>query len=422
MIFRDRRLQGPVDDGRSATAPGVPPIEHAAAAGADADAPAAVGPIRTAEHALTLLPGMEAVLGSIFRDVDRAERCVDIETYIYRDDLLGRSFADVMERAAARGVRARLLYDPLGSQETDAPFFHDLRRRGVDVRAYRPMAVALGRGGLLPRDHSRVIVIDDVAYTGGAAWGDEWLPERRGGEGWHDVCLRVEGPCVGDFAYLFEQRWREADGDGGGLRDYATGRKYPDLELVADTPDDNARVYARYREAIRRSRERVWIENAYFFPPSGMLKDLVDAARRGVDVQVILPGATDLPIIQRAARAEHAAWLDRGFKLFEYQRDVMHSKFALIDGDWCTVGTFNANPSSLTAVNEVNLFVFEPAFVARVADLFARDRAGSRPVTRETLAARPLLDKAADWLAHGALSVLDALVKHPRTDARGGGI
>ncbi|WP_438026299.1 phospholipase D-like domain-containing protein [Sorangium sp. So ce233] len=412
MIFRERRLHSPIDEGRSVSAPGVPPVDRAAASsGAGADAPKAVGPILTAEHALTLLPGMEAVLGSIFRDVDRAERRVDIETYIYRDDLLGRSFADVMGRAAARGVRTRLLYDPLGSNETDTPFFEELRRRGVEVRAYRPMAIALGRGGLLPRDHSRVIVIDDFAYTGGAAWGDEWLPERRGGEGWHDVCMRIEGPCVGDFAYLFEQRWREADGEGGGLRDYATGSKYPDLELVADTPDDNARVYARHREAIRRSRERIWIENAYFFPPAGMLKDLVDAARRGVDVQIILPGETDLPIIQRAARAEHGAWLDRGFKLFEYQRDVMHSKFALVDDDWCTIGTFNANPSSLSAVNEVNLFVFDPEFVARVADLFSRDRADSRPVTRGTLAARSLPDKAIDWLAHGALSLLDALIK-----------
>ncbi|WP_438041086.1 phospholipase D-like domain-containing protein [Sorangium sp. So ce128] len=273
------------------------------------------------------------------------------------------------------------------------------------------MAPGLGHGGLLPRDHSRVIVIDDHAYTGGAAWGDEWLPERRGGRGWHDVCMRLEGPCVEDFAFLFERRWREADGGSEGVRDYATGRKYPDLELVADTPDDNARVYARYREAIRRSRERIWIENAYFFPPAGMLKDLVDAAARGVDVQIILPGETDLPIIKRAARAEHAAWLDRGFTIFEYQRDVLHSKFALVDGDWCTIGTFNANPSSLSAVNEVNLFVFDPAFVAQVADLFSRDRADSRPVTRGTLAARSLRGKAADWLAHGALSLLDKLVK-----------
>lgn len=412
MIFRERRLHSPFDDGRSVSAPGVPPVERAAASsGAGADAPKAVGPILTAEHALTLLPGMEAMLGSIFRDVDRAERRIDIETYIYRDDLLGRSFADVMGRAVARGVRARLLYDPLGSNKTDAPFFDELRRRGIEVRAYRPLAVALGHGGLLPRDHSRVIVIDECAYTGGAAWGDEWLPERRGGEGWHDVCTRIAGPSVEDFAFLFEQRWREADGEGGGLRDFATGRKYPDLELVADTPDDNVRVYARHREAIQRSKERIWIENAYFFPPAGMLKDLVDAARRGVDVQIILPGETDLPIIQRAARAEHGAWLDRGFKLFEYQRDVLHSKFALVDGDWCTIGTFNANPSSLTAVNEVNLFVFDPGFVARVADLFSRDRADSRPVTRDALAARSLLDKAADCLAHGALSLLDALVK-----------
>ncbi|CAN99425.1 putative phospholipase D family protein [Sorangium cellulosum So ce56] len=132
---------------------------------------------------------------------------------------------------------------------------------------------------------------------------------------------------------------------------------------------------------------------------------------RGVDVQIILPGETDLPIIKRAARAEHAAWLDRGFTIFEYQRDVLHSKFALVDGDWCTIGTFNANPSSLSAVNEVNLFVFDPAFVAQVADLFSRDRADSRPVTRGALAARSLPGKAADWLAHGALSLLDKLVK-----------
>ncbi|WP_437991933.1 phospholipase D-like domain-containing protein [Sorangium sp. So ce145] len=406
MSSRDRRLLSPVGDGRSPPLPGDPP---AGRSGGGASKP--IGPILTAQHALTLLPGMEAVLGSIFRDVERAERRVDIETYIYRDDLLGSAFADVMGRAAARGVRARLLYDPLGSHETDAPFFDALRRRDIEVRAYRPMAPGLGHGGLLPRDHSRVIVIDDQAYTGGAAWGDEWLPERRGGKGWHDVCLRLEGPCVEDFAFLFERRWREADGGSEGVRDYATGRKYPDLELVADTPDDNARVYARYREAIRRARERVWIENAYFFPPAGMLKDLVDAAARGVDVQIILPGETDLPIIKRAARAEHAAWLDRGFTIFEYQRDVLHSKFALVDGDWCTIGTFNANPSSLSAVNEVNLFVFDPAFVAQVADMFSRDRADSRPVTRGALAARSLPGKAADWLAHGALSLLDKLVK-----------
>ncbi|WP_159398100.1 phospholipase D-like domain-containing protein [Sorangium cellulosum] len=409
MLPGDRRLLSPVGDGGSAPLSGDPSASDAAASSGDAARP--VSPVATAQHALTLLPGMESVLGSIFRDVERAERRVDIETYIYRDDMLGRSFGEMMERAAARGVRTRLLYDPLGSQETDAPFFDDLRRRGVEVRAYRPMAVALGEGGLLPRDHSRVIVIDEVAYTGGAAWGDEWLPQRRGGEGWHDVCLRVDGPCVADFAFLFEQRWREADGEPGRLLDYATGRKYPDLELIADTPDDNARVYARHREAIRRSKERVWIENAYFFPPAGMLKDLVDAARRGVDVQIILPGETDLPIIKRAARAEYATWIDRGFKLHEYDRAVLHSKFALVDRDWCTIGTFNANPSSLSAVNEVNLFVFDPAFVARVADMFARDRAASRPITRGALAARPLLDKGVDWLAHGALSLLDKLVK-----------
>lgn len=374
-----------------------------------------VDPVRTAQHALTLLPGMDMVLGAIARDVEAARQRVAIETYIYRDDKLGSAFADALARAAARGAHTRLLYDPLGSHETDAPFFAELRRRGVEVRAYRPLPVALGAGAPTPRDHSRVIVIDGCAYTGGAAWGDEWLPTRHGGQGWHDVCVRVEGPCVEDFAGLFEQRWREAHGEAAVPRDVATGRSYPDLELVADTPEGEARVFTRYCEAIQRAKQRIWIENAYFFPPAGMMKDLVDAAARGVDVQIILPGETDLPILQRAARAEHAAWLERGLKLFEYQPGVLHAKFALIDDDWCTIGTFNANPTSLSAANEVNLFVFDPAFVARVAALFARDRAASLPVTEGALAARPLVERAADGLAHGALSLLDKLVK-PRSE------
>jgi cardiolipin synthase len=150
MSLGDRRLRCPVGDGGGAPGAGAPPP-------GPADALAGVVPVQTAQHALTLLPGMDAVLRSIFGDVERATRRVDVETYIYRDDVLGSSFADVMGRAAARGVRARLLYDPLGSHETDGPFFEALRRRGIEVRAYRPLAVLLGAGGLLPRDHARVI-------------------------------------------------------------------------------------------------------------------------------------------------------------------------------------------------------------------------------------------------------------------------
>jgi len=372
---------------------------------------AAEGPIHTAKHALTLLPGMEAMLTSIARDVDAARSRVSVETYVYKGDKLGQSFADALARAAARGVPTRLLYDPLGSQETDPAFFEELRARGIETRAYRPpINVLRGKASLWPRDHSRVIVVDGYAYTGGAAWSEDWLPAARGGEGWHDVCLRAEGPVVEDFWMLFEQRWREASGEIATPSDFSTDRKYPDLELMGDSPEGRARVYNRFREVVQRAKHRVWIENAYFFPPYGLLGDLYDAAARGVDVQIIVPGRTDLPSIQRAARAEMPQWLAGGMRLWEYGLCVLHAKIAVVDDDFCTVGTFNINPTSLGFVNEVCLFVRDTGFVRRVADLFLSDRELSTAITQGDLAALPLKDRVINQLANDALSIVDHLV------------
>src|SRR6185436_10963869 len=116
--------------------------------------------------------------------------------------------------------------------------------------------------------------------------------------------------------------------------------------LIGDTPNRQTRVYDCYRWAIQSARRRVFIENAYFFPPPALLLDLYAAAARGVDVRIILPGASDLPIMQRAARAEFGSWIDHGLRVFEYQPCMLHSKFAVVDDDWCTVGTFNANATS----------------------------------------------------------------------------
>src|SRR5262249_49794915 len=133
-------------------------------------------PIRTALHSVLLFPCMEPMLQSIAAAVNAATRRVWVETYIYRGDNLGSSFADGIATAAARGVDARLLYDPRGCNETDPAFFEALAARGVKVRAYLPGAVALLAGTPFNWDHSRIVVVDEQGYTGGAAWGDEWLP------------------------------------------------------------------------------------------------------------------------------------------------------------------------------------------------------------------------------------------------------
>ena len=163
--------------------------------------------------------------------IERARRRVDVECFIVRDDRLGQALADALAAAAARGVACRLLYDPLGCRKTSRRYFRALAATGVAVRRFGWIG-ALVVGKLLrrpaARDHARVIVVDDAAFTGGHAWGDEWLPAARGGEGWHDVCCGVEGPMVDDFAELFEQHWQQSTGGDGHrrLRRCAPGRQY----------------------------------------------------------------------------------------------------------------------------------------------------------------------------------------------------
>src|SRR5688572_19827903 len=224
-------------------------------------------------HDVRLLGDMGEFLDTFFAEVERARRRVMIECFIVRADRLGQALADALARAAARGVEVALLYDPMGSRTTPSAFFDELAARGVDVRFYGRSTGPLARFWPRARNHSRIYVVDDAAYTGGHAWGDEWLPVDRGGEGWQDVCLRVTGPVVEDFVRLFRARWGEADGDRP-MVDLDTGACYPDLRLVAAATTRASVVYRALLEAFAAARRRIWIANSYCFPPRGMLKAL----------------------------------------------------------------------------------------------------------------------------------------------------
>jgi cardiolipin synthase len=338
---------------------------------------------------------MEALLGAMRGDVERARSRVWIEAYIYRDDRFGHAFANRLARAAARGADVRLLYDALGSNKSSARFFATLQGRGIDARPYRPLDVVL-RAGMWPRTHARVVVLDGRGYVGGAAFGDEWLPSGEGGGGWHEVCVRVDGPAVRAYADVFLEHWANADAiDGHGVV-LETAEEFFGLELVSDSPLAKNAVYARHLDAFRAARRRVWVENAYFAPPPAMRRALLDAAARGVDVRVVVPGPTDLPSVQHAGRAHHEEWIRGGIRVFEYQPNILHAKFALVDDGWATVGTFNANPTSLRWANEVNLFVRDRRFVAQVASLFERDVVQSREVTPDSLRGRAPLEALRD--------------------------
>ena len=358
-------------------------------------------------HELLLLAGMARALEAMMDDVSCAKRRVWIESYIVRDDRLGTRLASALAAAVKRGADVRLLFDALGSKNTPAAFVDELRGKGIRVELYRRLrAFPLG---VFPRDHSRIVVTDDSAYTGGSAWGDEWLPVEDGGKGWHDVCLRMRGPCVSDLVEIFEDRWAEARGEPD-RRPRSVVRQHADLTVVSDIALGAHRIYELHLAAVRRAKRRIWIENSYFFPPLPLLDALAAAAQRGVDVALLLPGETDLPSVTRAARGEYAKWLERGIRIAELQRTVLHSKIAVIDDDWCTIGTFNINSVSVACAHELNVFVIEPTFVSRVAAQIEADFSESKQLTREDVRRWPWLTRAVRFLAAVAFRSLEALL------------
>jgi len=359
-------------------------LAHARADGAG-EAPVLV---RTTHHEVVLFPEPMPLFETLERSIARARERVWLETYIYRDDAMGAFFAALLERAAARGVDVRLLYDPQGSRGTSRAFFRHLAEAGVQVRAYRPFRLARKRWTYWPRDHGRTVVVDDAAYTGGINWGIEWWSRELGGEGWHDVSVGLRGPCVLDFMRVFEMRWEEAS-HVDCISDHAPHVGTVDVELIADSPASRSIIVERLCAQVRAARRRVWIENAYCIPPRVLLDALTRAARRGVDVRLLMPAETDLPIIRTITRGEYADWLRRGLVVLEFQGRVMHSKFAIVDDDWATVGTFNAMTPGIWWANETNVVVHDRRFADELARVFERDVARSIVITLGWTRQRP---------------------------------
>jgi cardiolipin synthase len=332
---------------------------------------------QTKEHQITLVPDMSHAIVFLEGDIKAAKERIWIETYIYRDDKMGHLFANWLEEAVQRGADVRLLYDPQGSQKTSEHFFQELIGRGIQVRPYRSRSM-LWPLSRWPRAHSRIVIIDQKAYAGGAAWGNEWLPHAKGGEGWHDVCVRVEGAVVDNFERAYKHHWYEARHEQITPKDLDTLNQYEELELLVDAPEKYSIILNKYRERIQNAKKRIWIENSYFYPPKDFMQDLYDAAARGVEVKLILPGETDVPGLQPMIRSDYAKWIEHGLEVYEYQPAVLHSKFAVIDDDWATVGSFNANITSVAFAHETALFVYDPAFTARLARCFRENLESAR--------------------------------------------
>lgn len=366
----------------------------------------------TAGNRVTLLVNGPAAYGAMFDAVRNAKDHIHLETFIFNEDETGRKLADLLLQKQSEGVQVNVIYDGAGSYRTSSAFFKRLREGGIQLLEFNPIEAAAGSGrSLIERDHRKILIVDGkIAFTGGInigrGYSESIYGEVDGKEAalrWRDTDIQVEGPVVAEFQKLFLETWKRQQGPKLAERNY-----FPRLEnkgraivrVVGSTPGEKNRLtYMMYVAAVLFSEKSVHLTNAYFVPDEEMLNALTDAAKRGVDVRIVLPGATDSALVFVASRSYFARLLEAGVKLYQRRDAVLHAKTGVVDGIWATVGSTNMDLWSFLRNDEVNAVVIDKDFAEKMEELFVMDLRESDRVHLEEWQNRPLIEQFLEWFA-----------------------
>jgi cardiolipin synthase len=366
-------------------------------------------------NTVTLLQDGPATFGAMFAAIRGARHHIHMETYIIDDDEVGRKFADALIAKRAEGVQVAFIYDSVGALKTPKEFFKRLAAGGVEVVEFNPVNPLTAKKGweVNQRDHRKLLVVDGrTAFLGGinissvySAGSFSPASKRRpdGAPQWRDTDLRVEGPVVAEFQKLFLATWEKQKGAPLAERNFFPLPPAPGKEVVraiGSSPDEAySQMYATLISAIGSAETSVRLTNAYFVPDPQLLAALTDAAARGVDVHLVLPGFSDSWMVFNAGRSYYAGLLRAGVKIHERRGALLHAKTALIDGVWSTVGSTNLDWRSFLYNDEINAVVLGQDFGARMQAMFDADLEASEAITLDQWQRRPLDDRVKELAA-----------------------
>lgn len=356
---------------------------------------------------------------AMFAAMERARDHINLETYILEGGEIGERLARLLEKKVRQGVKVNVLYDSVGSIGTPKEYFDKLRGIGAHVCEFNPVNPAKAVGGweINNRNHRKILVVDGrVAFTGGinisSAYSAGSRANRRASQvkpgedsarGWRDTHVRAEGPVVTRFQRLFLDGWALEDCGPAVEANYfplveAKGRKTMRV-LSSDPGTDRSEMYGALLAAIGKARERVWLTMGYFVPDPEMRAALIAAARRGVDVRLMLPGFSDFWAPIYAGRSSYSELLAGGVRIYEWNKALMHAKTALIDSEWASVGSTNLDWRSFAHNYEADLVVHDAAFAGELERLFRQDVDAAVEVKREKWEKRGVLERAKEWFA-----------------------
>jgi cardiolipin synthase len=388
---------------------------HPETASARAPLDYALRGIRVTPSRALLLPGGADAFPAMLEAIAQARREVLLESYILADDATGREFLGALAEAARRGLTVRLICDGVGSLRLPGDRLDELERAGGQTLVYRPLAPWRSRWGWWRRDHRKLLVVDGVVgFLGGLNLGDEYDERRGAGRRWRDLHLRLDGPAAESLAQLFLHTWnaespplRRIPRHARALAPPAADADAVAVEIVGTGVLRNRwRIRRSFLHAVKCALRSVSITNPYFIPDRAVARALTRAARRGVDVRVVVPARSDVLLCDLAARAVFPKLLRGGVRIAEWPHGMMHAKAAAVDGCWATVGSFNLDRRSLRYNLEVTANIYDGALAARLESLLRDDFAAAIPLDAETLESRPPLERALEWAAYQLRSLL----------------
>lgn len=381
---------------------------------------AVTGTPLVAGNKVTLLENGPATYQAVFQAVQYARDHINLESYLIEDDTLGNQLAGLLIERAAAGVQVNLIYDSVGSLGTPAAFFQRLEQAGVRVIEFNPVDPLKARRAwsLTHRDHRKLLVVDGaIAITGGVnvsavySRGSLSRPElgsreqdnKHGALPWRDTDVRIEGPVVAEFQRIFPETWASQHGAPLPPRNYfpsLTPKGKAIVRVIASTPDKPlSLMYVTLLSAITHAERSVHLTTAYFVPDHQMRETLQAAAKRGVDVTLILPSRSDFWPALAAGRSHYKDLLEAGVKIYERRGALLHAKTAVIDGVWSTVGSTNLDWLSFVYNNEINAVVLGTEIGEAMEAMFTKDLADSVRIDPEQWRKRPFSVRVREWIA-----------------------
>jgi cardiolipin synthase len=362
---------------------------------------------------VTLLFDGPTTIKAMMAAVAVAKDSINLETYLFDQDPLGMKFAELLIAKQKSGVQVNIIYDCVGTLGTPQAFFDRMQEAGIRLLPFQPVSPTHRpwRWRLNNRDHRKILVVDGkVAFAGGVnitkAYSSNSGFRSHAGSGstlgWRDTHIQIEGPAVAALQWMFLDNWASQKEGDLPARDYfptlvPEGNKV--LRVLRSQPGSNQEVFKAYFLAISGATTSIHITAAYFVPDHQVLKSLLDAAKRGVDVKIILPSVSDSWLASNAGHSLYARMLKAGIRIFELKTSVLHAKTAVIDGNWSTVGSTNIDMRSFLHNKEVNVVVMGDDFGKEMESAFRDDLQDSLEILPGQWKQRPVSHRFKEWFA-----------------------